>query len=77
MQVVEEELINKQMKGNSGYIYMLKHKREGLFKHFSFTLKNIDSGNSRNNRDLNQRERWRPRRQKWQPEVDIFSLSAL
>ena len=57
MQVVEEELINKQMKGNSGDIYMLEHKREGLFKSFSFTLKNIDSGNSRNNRDLNQRER--------------------
>ena len=57
MQVVEEELINKQMKGNSGDIYMLEHKREGLFKSFSFTLKNIDSGNSRNNRNLNQRER--------------------
>ena len=28
-------------------------------------------------RDLKQRERWRPRRQKWQPEVDIFSLSVL
>ena len=62
MQVVEEELINKQMKtlvetGNSGVIYVLKHKIEGLFKSFSFTLKNIDSGNSRHNRDLTQRER--------------------
>ena len=62
MQVVEEELINKQMKtlvemGNSGVIYMLKKKITGLFKRFSFTLKHIDSGNSRNKRDLNQRER--------------------
>ena len=62
MQVVEEELINKQMKtlvemGNSGVLYMRKHKIEGLFKSFSFTLENIDSGYSRNNRDLNQRER--------------------
>ena len=49
MQVVEEELINKQMKtlvemGNSGVLYIRKHKIEGLFKRFSFTLKNIDSG---------------------------------
>ena len=29
------------------------------------------------NMDLKQRERWRPGRQKWQPEVDIFSLSLL
>ena len=62
MQVVEEELINKQMKrlvemGNSGVIYVLKHKIEGLFKSFSFAFKKIDSGNSRNNRDLKQRDR--------------------
>ena len=62
MQVVEEELINKQMKtlvemGNSDVIDMLKNKRRGLFKSFSFTFKNIDSGNSRNNRDLKQRGR--------------------
>ena len=62
---------------NSGVIHMLKHnKMEGLLKGFSFTLKNSDSGNSRNNRDLKQRERWRPGRQKWQQEVDIFSLSV-
>ena len=59
MQVVEEELINKQMKtlvemGNSGVIYTLKHIVGGLFKNFSFTLKNIDSANSRNNRELKQ-----------------------
>ena len=82
MQVVEEELINKQMKtlvqmGNSGVIYMLKKKIGGLFKSFSFTLKNIVSGNSRNNKDLKQREPSRPGRQKWRPEVDIFSPSAL
>ena len=62
MQVVEEELINKQMKtlvemGNSGVIYLLKNKIKGLFKSFSLALKNIDSGNSRNDRDLKQRER--------------------
>ena len=39
MQVVEEELINKQMKtlvemGNSGVIYLLKNKIKGLFKKF-------------------------------------------
>ena len=82
MQVVEEELIGKHMKTvvemeNSGVIHMLKHnKMEGLLKGFSFTLKNSDSGNSRNNRDLKQRERWRPGRQKWQQEVDILSLSV-
>ena len=63
MQVVEEELIHKHMKAvvemeNSGVIYMLKYNKiEGLFKGFSFTLKNSDSGNSRNYRDLKQRER--------------------
>ena len=63
MQVVEEELIHKHMKAvvemkNSGVSYMLKHNKiEGFFKGFSFTLKNSDCGNSRNNRDLNQRER--------------------
>ena len=29
------------------------------------------------NRDFKQRERWRPGRQKWQPEIDILSLSVL
>ena len=39
MQVVEEELINKQMKtlvemGNSGVIDLLKNKIKGLFESF-------------------------------------------
>ena len=83
MQVVEEELINKQMKtlvemGNSGVIYLLKNKIEGLFKKFhshwriltlviAGMIETLSSENVRS----------RPGRQKWLPEVDIFSLSAL